>query len=352
MRVPIGDGNRTRRRFLFLLSGVLAFSAVALGPKLETDIEIRPPQLPGDLERYLQMRESRFDDLKPGTEKRIVWQHQDRRRTGIAIVYLHGFSATRQELAPLPERLARQLSANLFATRFAGHGRSGDAMAEGNLQAWVDDTLEAVEIGRSVGDRLLLLGSSTGGTLAAWLAANGLLDDDDALVLISPNFGPRRWDSAALALPWARHLVPWVIGNEYAWTPSNADHGRFWSSRYPVEALFEMAAAVKLASASDPGRIKLPTLVLAASDDRVVSTRKITDFWQRLDRSKRGIHWFDEVQDPDQHVLAGDILSPLNTPNVERRILQFLRDMQWLPAAGRGPGPEPGENPPGGDTAG
>ncbi|MDD4273595.1 MAG: hypothetical protein PHG14_07705 [Desulfobacter postgatei] len=38
-------------------------------------------------------------------------------------VYIHGFSATRKETAPLSDLVAKTLNANLFYTRLSGHGR-------------------------------------------------------------------------------------------------------------------------------------------------------------------------------------------------------------------------------------
>ena len=63
--------------------------------------------------------------------------HADRRQTELALVYLHGFSASRQETAPLSEDLARQLGANLFVTRLSGHGRSPQAMGEPSVRDWL-----------------------------------------------------------------------------------------------------------------------------------------------------------------------------------------------------------------------
>lgn len=33
----------------------------------------KPPDLPEDLDRYIALQERRFDDIVPGTEKKIVW---------------------------------------------------------------------------------------------------------------------------------------------------------------------------------------------------------------------------------------------------------------------------------------
>ena len=56
-----------------------------------------------------------------------------------------------------------------------------------------------VEAMRRLGDKVVIMGVSTGGTLAAWLAAQPGADDVLALVLLSPNFGPSAGGSGAPA---------------------------------------------------------------------------------------------------------------------------------------------------------
>ena len=58
-------------------------------------------------------------NLVGGTEKRLHW-HDSEASTEWSVVALHGFSASRQETAPLAELVAGRLSANLFETRFYG----------------------------------------------------------------------------------------------------------------------------------------------------------------------------------------------------------------------------------------
>ena len=56
--------------------------------------------------RFNTASEAAFTDLRPGTNKGIVWQGADRQRRPWAVVYLHGFSASRLETAPLAEVVA------------------------------------------------------------------------------------------------------------------------------------------------------------------------------------------------------------------------------------------------------
>jgi len=125
------------RRPILISLGPLALLIVGFlsGPRVAIDTTLQPVTLPADLDQYLTAAEARFSDITPGTEKTIVWAGEVGRRTPLSIVYLHGFSATRQETVPLPAQVAARLQANLFATRFTGHGRSGAAMLEGSVNA-------------------------------------------------------------------------------------------------------------------------------------------------------------------------------------------------------------------------
>lgn len=132
---------------------------------------LRPPAfgaaaLPEDLDSYLAARESVFTDLTEGTAKQIVWAGVPGERTPVSIVYLHGFSATSQEIRPVPDRVAAALGANLYLARLAGHGRDGAAMAAAKADDWMTDLAESLAIGARLGDRVIVIATSTGGALA------------------------------------------------------------------------------------------------------------------------------------------------------------------------------------------
>ena len=78
--------------------------------------------------------------------KRIVWAGAAGQKTPLAVIYVHGFSASAEEIRPVPDEVAKALGANLFYTRLAGHGRSGDAMAEPLAGDWIEDMAEAMAI--------------------------------------------------------------------------------------------------------------------------------------------------------------------------------------------------------------
>ncbi|WP_394235152.1 alpha/beta hydrolase [Pseudomonas anguilliseptica] len=305
----------------------LALLAVAfsLGPVPTVDTQLTPIQLPADLDRYLAETEARYPDITPGAEKTIVWAHPDQRQTDLAIIYLHGYSATRQETAPLSNQLAKQLGANLFYTRLNGHGRSSAAMAEASVHDWLQDSQEALQIGQRLGKQVLVIGTSTGATLATWLALQGDNPQVLAYIMVSPNFAPKDPAATVLTWPWATHFVPLLLGPEHQWQPRNAEQARFWTHRYPVQALLPMMALVKYVREQPLEQISTPVLTIYSADDQVVSPDEIKAAFTRFGSAHKQLIALEDTQDPSHHVLAGDILSPRDTARVSLAIMQFLK---------------------------
>ncbi len=323
----------TRHR-LILITSLIALSGllIALGPRVPIDTTLHRAPLPSNLDAYLSEREAAVPDLVPGTEKRIVWAGEPGARTDWSVVYLHGFSGSRQEAAPLAERVARALGANLFYTRFTGHGRNGDALLEGSVNAWLNDAYEAYRIGERLGERVLLMGTSTGGTIATWLATRPDTDALGAVALMSPNFGLPDPKAAILTWPWGGLLAELAIGETRRWTPQNERHARYWTPRYPTRALLPMAGVVELVENTDLGRVTMPFLVIYSPEDRVVSPAAIERTFLRLGSQPRRLVPYGGASNPAQHVLAGDILAPESTGHVADVILDFVADV--TPAAG------------------
>jgi alpha-beta hydrolase superfamily lysophospholipase len=320
------------RRFLFALAA-LAAAALGLWAAAPTDrlprqaeiLPAFPPDLPtATIDDWLRAREGVFDDLVPGTEKTVVWADEAGGRTPFALVYLHGFSASRAEIEPVPQRVARALGANLFLTRLAGHGRPGAALGQVTTADWALDLDEAVGLGRRLGTRVILVGTSTGGTLAALAATDPALARDVAgVVLVSPNFGLQSGMAWMLDLPFAARWLPALMGEERSFAPQNADHARYWTTTYPTTALFPMRAVQRQAGAADYAEATMPLLVLLAEGDRVVSpaaTRAALASWGGPVR----IEVIEGADDPDQHVIAGRILSPATTGRATELIAGWI----------------------------
>lgn len=314
---------------ILLLALIVVIVLYAVGPrvKVDTNITFDENAIGSDPDAYLAQSESRFDDIRQGLEKEIIWAFPNSKaRTPLSIVYVHGFSASKGETRPLPDIVAREFSANLFYTRLAGHGRDSAAMAEATVNAWVNDLAEAVAIGRAIGERVIIIAVSTGGGLSAWGATQpGLMDGVAGLVLVSPNFGPRETGTWMLLLPWGETLARLYVGEERGFEPANDMVRRFWTYHYPVKALLPLAAITTLAQAAPYEQVDIPALFVFSENDQVVrpeETRKVASRW--------GADWkiitVGNTEDPMNHVIAGDALSPSMTGKLASDIVEWIRE--------------------------
>jgi alpha-beta hydrolase superfamily lysophospholipase len=321
------------------LKGVLGFAlicAVAVGllslifPRDGVDraISFDPGILPDDLDAYLAEDEAKVADmtLTEGSARRIVWASAPGQKTPLAIIYVHGFSATAEEIRPVPDDVAAAVGANLYFMRLTGHGRDGAAMAKATAGDWVEDMAEAMAIGRRLGDRVVLIATSTGAPLAMIAASDPALAEGLAgIVMISPNFGLRSAAGVILDMPLARYWGPLVAGASRSFTPENPRHAAHWTTEYPTTALFPMAALVREGRNLNVTAITVPALFIYSPADQVIDPARIPP----VVAAWGGPTQVEEItvgdgDDPYAHVIAGDILSPGQTAAVTGLILTWI----------------------------
>lgn len=319
------------RLFVKIASSVfVAFFALWLFAPLDRvnrQIDFQDNSLPADLDAWLAAREA-DPDIRPSARMRIVWAGSPGARTPLAVIYVHGFSASAEEIRPVPDRVAEALGANLFFTRLTGHGRSGDAMATATADDWIEDMAEAMAIGRRIGDRVLVISTSTGGTLTAIAATDPVLSGAMAgVVLISPNFRLNSGVAGAiLDAPFARWWGPLVAGERRTFAAKNDRHAAYWTTDYPTLALFPMATLMREARAQDYATAKTPLLLIYSEQDQVINPAAIApvrDAWGGP--VQQDIRVMGPGDDPGSHVIAGDTLSPGQTAPVADLITAWAR---------------------------
>ncbi len=229
----------------------------------------------------------------------------------------------------MPDRVAEALGANLYFARLEGHGRDGDAMTEASLPGWMADTAEALAIGRRLGERVLVIATSTGAALGTLAAADPDLSEGVAgIAMLSPNFRVKYPAAVILTWPGVRYWGPLVAGAERGFEPLNAAHDAFWTTRYPTVALLPMAEAVAAARGLDHAEIAMPALFVFSDLDEVVDagvTREVAAAWG----GPVEIMEVPEARvEPRRHIVAGDVLSPEMTAPVTERILAWADSLR------------------------
>ncbi len=309
---------------IFLLVAAIA-GALLLGPRDSVAFNGPVPQI-DDPVTDLGQREAGFDDITPGVEARIEWAGEAGQRTPLVVLYLHGFSATSEEIRPVPDRVAEALGANLVFARLRGHGRGGAALAAARAGQWIDDTAYFLQVARAVGDRVLILGTSTGGTLAAYVMTEPLMARDViGVAMISPNFRLANPAGVLMELGFARDVVPLLIGAERSFTPQNEDQGRYWTTRYGTPVLASLGALMRETRRRDYGDVTVPLLAMFCDRDQVVSAGATRAFVRGWGGTVTLAPQTPPVEgtDPYCHVIAGDILSPAMTGPVTETILEW-----------------------------
>jgi len=306
---------------LFFLGPVNEF-----GPDTPTARQA-PPTALADLDPWLQTSESKFEGLRPGTAKGVVWASADKQQTPWSVVYIHGFSATRLETAPLADQVAKALGANLFYTRLSGHGLPGQAMGEASAQDWMADTLEAVRIGKTLGRKVLVISCSTGSTLSTWLGTTPQAADVSAFVFISPNFGLKNKMSELINGHWGQQIATAISGDTIRYEQTDPREVVAWTGSYPTKALFPMMALVKKVRDSDLSAFQKPVLVLYSAADQTVDPEEIKATVARLGSQQKSIDAVTYSQSKGQHVLAGDIRDPQSVAPMAESIVNWTNSL-------------------------
>jgi len=310
-----------------VLAGALAYW---LGPRNTLGAAVPspralPPQDITALDGWLKASESKFPDIRPGNAKGIVWAGAAGQRTPWSVVYLHGFSASRMETAPLAETVAAHLGANVFYTRLTGHGLThGAAMGDATAQDWMADTLEAVRIGQALGERVLLISCSTGATLATWLGTSSESASVTAHVFISPNFGPKDKRAELINMPFGQRIALWVQGDTRSSTPQNDAEAQAWTNSYPTKAIFPMMALVKEVRESDLSLFQAPVLMLYSEQDQTVEPLETQAAYTRFGSAHKSLEPVGYSHAQGQHVLAGAIKDPAAVEPMAQTIYRWL----------------------------
>ncbi len=286
------------------------------------------PEIDGNLTGWLAEKESVANTVNaiiPETEKRIRWyQGRQNTKTPYSVVYLHGFSATRQEIAPVGALVSDALEANLFETRLTGHGHLQRPLESMTAEDWLEDAAEALTIGARIGEKIIMMGTSTGATLALAMAGHPSFEAVSTIVLFSPNFATRDKNAEYLTWPGGPQLAYLVAGETRSWTAQNELQGRYWSTTYPMAAVIEMMRLVKYVRGRLPMQLEQSVLMIYSPADTVVDVDWIVRGFELLDSPRKQLIAIPGSADESNHILAGDIMAPQNNIPIAETITNFV----------------------------
>ncbi len=309
---------------IFLAVFILLILLFLLGPRVKVNNNIKNIALPENLDDYLNITERSMLNITPDTEKKIFWYNKNKSKTEYSIIYIHGFSATRQETVPLCDTIASNIKANLFYTRLTAHGQTPEEFANVTVNDWLNDADEAIEIGKRIGNKVILIGMSAGSILVMWLADRN--PDVSATILLSPVFKLADKNADLLLLPWGNVIARLIVGKYKEFTPKNNLHSKYWTSKYRVEGLIQLIALVNYSQKNiDVKKVAIPSLFLYSENDEVIDINYLKDVYNNYGAKQKKIINIPEAKD---HMITGDICSPLTTKKTTDIIIEFLNKIQ------------------------
>ena len=234
---------KSRRLIKITFPIILLVGIYFLGPSPKRpEFNISIPEIPIDpvaLERYIETME-RKHILKKDNEARVIWADSAKKKTAYAIVYLHGFSASQKEGDPIHRQLAKDFGFNLFLARLSDHGvDTTEALQLYTADRSWNSAKEALAIGNAIGEKVILVSTSTGGTLALKLAAD-FPDRVHALINLSPNIAINNPAAFLLNDPWGLHIARMVMGGKYRNTGADEEKSKYWNGKYRLESIVEL----------------------------------------------------------------------------------------------------------------
>ncbi|MBP8086393.1 MAG: alpha/beta hydrolase [Saprospiraceae bacterium] len=338
-----------KRKWPFITAGVIGLLVIAflLGPKVKRPdfSSLVMHQYTNDL-KVLEdslMKSEALMPLKPDNEARIIWA-TPYQKTPYSMVYLHGNGASQEEGDPIHEALAKRYGCNLYLARLEDHGLKGDdLLLHIDPLKWMQSALDAIQIGKALGEKVIVVSCSTGSTLALYLAAT-YPDLVEAQIMLSPNvdyYDPR---SFMMAGPWGMQMSKCILGSDYyGWKAPGAAQ-QYWYTRYRVEGIITLKAIIDETMTEETfAKINDPLYLSyyykdEGHQDNVVSVKRMKEMFSQVSTPaelKKEV----VLEDAGTHIIGSDLfnnhLASVWTPLVSycEGVLHLtpVEDVDWKP---------------------
>ncbi len=323
-----------KKKILIGLSVIIAALATWHVVMTSVSYTYTPSPLPKTFDEFYKekLRISRELKVRPKNEEKLV---RFAEKTPVAILYIHGYGASRAEGELVMDRIAKQLKANTYYLRLPGHGTTILDHAGVTPKEHLDEAITTLEMMRKLGDKVIVVGTSMGGLITTYIAAEypGKMD---AAVLVSPfyQFGNLNGKLTNF-YPMFRLISAVMPHRPSSPIPDEADNwSLYWYPNQYMKALRQLHLLRAIGVHDSIFRkIHIPVLLLYYFKDE--ENRDTTaDVGAMLDA-------YDEFNDgtPNRlsrkvaiengnHVLMSKY-QKVDYDRVEKTVLDFVRDLGW-----------------------
>lgn len=308
------------------------FGLIVIGPEVETpDLEKPLPEIKyslPELKEWVDAKEATFDNIKHDNASQLIFFDSIPQKTDFSVLYLHGFSASTDEGDPVHRNIAKALKANIYLPRLSEHGLTEkEPLLHFTGQKYLDSAKEALSVAKKLGEKVIVISSSTGGTLSLILGNDPQIA---ALLLFGPNVEIYNPDAKLLTLPWGLYIARVLLSSKYHIMDNITDEKlNYWTTRYRLESTIHLQKLLETGMRPKVFQsITAPVFIgyyykNEDEKDEVVSIPALLKMYDQLgtEESKKQKMAFPEAGD---HV----IISYLTTPNhhqAENAALAFIK---------------------------
>jgi len=307
----------------------LLFLSYFLGPKAKFEkVESTPLELSNNISNiasYVKSKEALISNIKPDNQSQFIWS-DSLKKTEYALVYLHGFSASHGECQPILQNLADRYQCNVYLPRLYKHGLDDvDAFVDMTPTGLVDSAREAIAVAKTIGKKLIIVSTSTGCTLGAYLSA---FDKDiEGLIMTSPNFDLHDQNSQLLLKPWGKQIFRQMMGGDYREWEATEDINKYWTTKNRIEGHLALRSLLNQTMTEQVfKKIDIPVYVgyyykSEEEKDMIISVDAIQAFEKSIstDSDKITIAPFASARG---HVISSKYMNP-NWEEVQTSIFDF-----------------------------
>lgn len=257
---------KSKRVIWWTFPFILIVGIYFLGPepdkaKLSTAIPAVPSETTS-LEAFVKDQDEPHH-IKPGNEGEIVWADSAKGVTEYSVLYLHGFSASKMEGDPVHREFAKKFGCNLYLPRLTDHGvDTTETLLLFTVDRVWESAKQALAVANVLGKKTIIMGTSTGASLALKLAAE-FPDRVYALINLSPNIEINNGAAFLLNDPWGLYIARAVMGGDYRITSATPEHAKYWNKKYRLEALTQLEELIEETMTEETfRRVTQPSLTL------------------------------------------------------------------------------------------
>ncbi len=247
-----------------------------------------------------KLAKSRELNVRPGNEEKLIRKSPG--KTPIAILYIHGFGASRAEGEEVVDKIADTLSANTYYLRHPGHGTTPEDHRDRVYYDYLEEGRIALKMTRLLGDKVIVIGTSMGGLVATHLASQ-YPEDVSGLILASPFFDFDDKTSRILNLYGGISFTHLVFGTKRdisyeKWKPeikhlSTPEYDNYWTTKQYYAAILPLNDLRRAISTEETySRVVSPTLLLyyyknETEKDKAASVQKMLSAYNQFPSTQR-----------------------------------------------------------------